>query len=577
MAALWQQLDDVELYMPGQSMTYDKWYSLVQHYTKRLVHISSVSPGEGENQVAQEVLQLLCDDGVESIYAAVGLDPIENDLYQRQNAYAFLRGESPYTIVLLGHIDTVGTQDYGPLEPYALDPDALVAHLDTLIELTPELREDVNVHSGDWMFGRGTADMKSGVAVNIAVMRYLARQASQGELALSIVMLATRDEENESAGVLQAVRFLLRLREQYGLNYIGAINTDYTTSLYPGDPHRYVYTGTIGKLLPSFLIIGRESHVGDPFDGLDANLLAAELIRNLSMSDDLCDSVRGQIAPPPVTLHATDLKSHYDVQLPFAAYFYLNMLTLTSGPDVLLERLCHYAERTLAQLLERIDATERRWLRAGGNAARAEQLQPRSGIVLTYAELYSEAVQRLGGEFVTRELDMEWKRWPAELDKRERCLHLVYRLWTLSGKAGPAVVIYYSPPYYPYVAPSPCVLHDATTALVKAHPEINLMQEEQFPFLSDISYLRIEEDLDLSVLKANMPVWQEADAPPHPGSYTLPLEAIRELDLPFINFGAYGRGAHQRGERVLMSYSFGVLPQLVYELIENVARLVEQK
>jgi arginine utilization protein RocB len=119
------------------------------------------------------------------------------------------------------------------------------------------------------------------------------------------------------------------------------------------------------------------------------------------------------------------------------------------------------------------------------------------------------------------------------------------------------------------------VLHDATTALVKAHPELNLVQEEQFPFLSDISYLRIEEGLDLSVLKANMPVWQEADAPLRPGSYTLPLEAIRELDLPFINFGPYGRGAHQRGERVLMSYSFGVLPQLVCELIENVVSCLE--
>ena len=50
--------------------------------------------------------------------------------------------------------------------------------------------------------------------------------------------------------------------------------------------------GTIGKLLPSFLVVGAESHVGEPFEGLDANLLAAELIADLSMNDALCDVIR---------------------------------------------------------------------------------------------------------------------------------------------------------------------------------------------------------------------------------------------------------------------------------------------
>src|SRR5262249_16220109 len=141
----------------------------------------------------------------------------------------------------------VDTVDYGTLEPYALDPEALAARQDALVAMTPGLREDLEAHPGDWMFGRGAIDMKSGVAANIAVMRKLAQQARESTLPLSIVLLATPDEENESAGVLQAVRFLLRLREQYGLEFAGAINTDYTTSLYPSDPHRYVYTGTIGK------------------------------------------------------------------------------------------------------------------------------------------------------------------------------------------------------------------------------------------------------------------------------------------------------------------------------------------
>ena len=130
----------------------------------------------------------------------------------------------------------------------------------------------------------------------------------------------------------------------------------------------------------------------------------------------------------------------------------------------------------------------------------------------------------------------------------------------------------YAPPYYPHVAATPSALHDAVAAVIAAHPELNLVQQEYFPLLSDLSYLRLDPDIDCSALSANMPVWREPDAPSRPGSYSLPLAAIRELALPVVDFGVYGRGAHQRGERVLMSYSFGVLPQLLYETIELLGR-----
>jgi len=550
------------------------WYDTIRHYTERLVAIRSVSPGVGENRVVGEVLRMLHANGLESVYASSGLDPLPGDPWERHNAFAFLRGLSPRTIVLLGHIDTVDTADYESLEPWALDPAGLAARQNVLAELTPGLAEDHAAFPGDWMFGRGSADMKSGLAVNIAVMRHLAGIARAGRLPLSVVFLATPDEENESAGVLQAVHFLLHLRQQYGLEYLGAINTDTTLALYPGDEHRYIFTGTAGKLLPSFLVIGRASHVGTPFEGIDANLLAAELIRDLSMNDELCDVAGEQITAPPVTLHASDLKDRYDVQLPYMAYFYLNVLTFTSEPGELLERLRLWAGSALERVLQQIDETERRWLLLSGDDTRAEQHRSRSSIVLTYAELLSEVWQRLGPERVQAELATMLENMPGELDARQRCLRLVRHLWTLSGqegnfKYGPAVVIYYSPPYYPHVAATPCLLHKVVGAVAAAHPELNLKVQEYYPFISDISYLRLDPDLDLAALTANIPTWREPDMPAYPGTYSLPLAAIQQLGLPVVDIGPYGRSVHQRDERVLMSYSFGVLPQLICEVIER--------
>ncbi|HEY7340312.1 MAG TPA: M20/M25/M40 family metallo-hydrolase [Ktedonobacterales bacterium] len=546
-----------------------EWYDDVRRYTERLVRVNSVSPSAGEIACAQAILTLLTEDGYADAYTASGLDPVEGDRHQRVNAFTFIKGASQRAIVLLGHFDTVETGDYGPLEPWARDTDELWTRRGDLAAFTPGLAEDLAAYPDNWMLGRGTIDMKSGVAANIAIMRHLAARNRQQPLPLSVVFLATPDEENESAGVLQAVRFLLRLRDEHGLDYLGAINTDYTAARYKGDTHRYIYTGTIGKLLPSFLVVGRESHVGEPFSGVDANLLAAELIGDLSMNPDLCDHVRGQSTPPPVTLHAADLKAHYDVQLPFAAYFYLNVLTFSTTPDQLIDTLRQRATAALARTLARIDDAERAWIAAQGDTSWQPRATPRTGDVLTWQELRAGCGARLGEDAVAAALDDAETRLPDVLDSRERSMRLAHDLWTLSGREGPAIVLYYSPPYYPHIAAGPCELHTAVAEVASSHPDLQLSVEEFYPFISDMSYLQLDTAADLTALTANMPVWRADGAAPRAGDYSLPLEEIAALGLPVVNFGPYGAGAHQRGERLLMSYSFETLPQLLLETIER--------
>ncbi len=558
--------------MKEQKPMPDKWYETIRRSTEQLVAIKSVSPGEEEDGVAKAVVELLGEAGLNEAYTAIGLDAVEADPYRRHNAYAFLKGQHPQAVVLLGHIDTVGTADYGPFEHLALQPRLLAEVPNQLAEIASVLREDLEnpAFQNDWMLGRGVVDMKSGVAVNIAIMRQCAELARQGHLPLSIVLLATVDEENESAGVLQAVRFLLKLREQHGLQYVGVINTDYTGARTPGDPHRYAYTGTIGKLLPTFLVVGAESHVGEPFEGLDANLLAAEIIADLSMNETLCDEVRGQKTPPPVTLHAADLKSNYDVQLPFMAYFYLNVLTLSTTPGELLARLRKQTEAALQRVLDRIEAAEQRWNTNAVAHHRAHQ-------VYTFAELYRLVSQSKGKQQVEETLDDEWNRSLAypdgrARDARERSVQLVQRLWRLSGLSGPAAVLFYSPPYYPHIGAIPCPLQDAVEAIARAHANLQLRVEEYYPFLSDMSYLRGDPEVDISALTQNMPLWSDRGDTRRPGAYSLPLREIQSLNAPFVNLGPYGRAPHQRGERLLMSYSFEVLPQLITEVIEYLAQ-----
>lgn len=543
-----------------------QWYDTVRATTSRLVRIGSVSPSPDEDNVTREVVDILGEDGLAPTYSEIGLDALAGDPYGRHNAYAFLPGATNRTIILLGHIDTVATADYGSMEPYALDTDALIARRVQLQDITPGLEAALGDQPEDWMFGRGTIDMKAGVAANIAVMRALAA-LPQERRPLSAVLLATPDEENESAGVLQAVRFLTALRKRHGLDYVGVVNTDYTTARFVGDTRRYIYTGTIGKLLVTYFVVGREGHAGDPFQGLDVNALVAELIRDLSMNTDLCERVGDRSTPPPVTLHAADLKTHYDVQLPFTAYFHLNALTFQKGPGELLAELRRRAEDAQRRVLDRVATAERQWRAAQGMGTAGASVRAPEGSVITYADLHSEVSARLTADELHAALDEEWSRWPADLDKRERSLHMVERLWTLSGRSGPAVVLYFSPPYYPHVGASPCALHDAARTLVERHPELELTIEEYYPYLSDMSYLRLDPGIDTHALVENMPVWVDPTFPSRVGGYGLPLDDIRSLDAPVINLGPYGGGAHQRSERLLMSYSFATLPRLICEVI----------
>ena len=553
----------------------DAWYDETLRHTVALVRLRSVSPSQQENAVGEAIIhELGADEGgdLAGAYTEVGLEAIPGDPWGRANAFAFVRGRSLQTVTLMGHFDTVDTQDYGALEPWSLDPDGLRERLDTLAAMTPGVREDEEAVPGDWMYGRGAADMKSGVAICITLLRHYARLAREGRLPLSVVMIATPDEENESAGAREAARLLARLRAAHGLTHIGAINTDYVSARYPGDEQRPVYTGSVGKLLPCFFSVGQASHVGEPFAGLDANLIQAELIGEFSMNPAYCETVRGQTTPPPVTLRATDTKTVYNTQLPFTALLYLNLLTMERTPAQALEQMCVGARQALNRTLERTDVAERQWTTLHGAPPSVVRAR-RQGEVVTWAELRAEVAARLGEEALASALAEEWERWPAQYDKRERCARLVERLWTLSERAGPAIVVYFAPPYYPAVPAIASPLLDAVRATLAAHPEQRLVEEEYFPLLADMSYLRLDPQVDAAALRANLPNWRD-DASATPGAYSLPLEAMRALDMPVINIGPYGRSLHQRGERVLMSFSFATAPAIIDETITRLAGLV---
>lgn len=244
---------------------------------------------------------------------------LPGDPHQRSSVLALKRGQGRRTVLLTGHYDVVSTANYGPqLEPLCTDPEAL---LPALLESDPTLAADLA--SGDFLPGRGMLDMKSGLAAGLTVLR-------QYEGPGNLLFAAVPDEEVASHGMRSLARQLPEICAKLGLDIELAINLDAEGDPGDGSRGRAIFWGSVGKLLPVVVFIGRPSHAGAPFDGVNAAFLQAEFVRLVDGNPELGDTHKGAPAPP-VVLYARDTRTHYDVTTPQASYCAVNVLTHTLG------------------------------------------------------------------------------------------------------------------------------------------------------------------------------------------------------------------------------------------------------
>lgn len=585
-----------------------RYYDAVKALTERLVRIDSVSPNvAGENACAAEI---------HSALAEWGLSPGYWELADgRRIVWAMVEGRAlppdagrlP-TVILLGHLDVAGVQDYGAsVDPF--DPQALQDGLLAQYEKNPDTGDEClrDAASGQWMFGRGAFDMKSGVAAQIAVMGALAE--ARDSLPGNVLMVATPDEEVESAGTMAAVERLVELRAARRLNYVGVINSDYTAPREPGDEQRYIYRGTIGKMLCCFYVRGCETHVGEAFRGLDANLIASNLIQETNLNAALCDEADGEITVPPLTQKQRDFKARYDAQTPISALVHCSCLVHSWTPQDVLVRMVALAQRALSR------ANHRRIVQWTAYAARQNSVTPiedLGGRVWTYQQLHEAVAEKLGRAPLERELEerafgyvQKARRLLARLspeerdflidhgqlagiDSRERSLTIVKALVEIASREGvfdprkPAVLVYFAPPYFPPIrGDSDSRLNRAIAAEVDSGRYGEIQFRGFYPYVSDISYVKVDDAVyqSLPTLKKNFPLWRDRDDDVREdlrGEYfTVPFDLIRELDCDVANIGPWGKEAHGKGERVYMPYAFETLPELMHNVILRV--LIDHK
>ncbi|MDY6267665.1 MAG: M20/M25/M40 family metallo-hydrolase [Selenomonadaceae bacterium] len=539
----------------------------MESLTKSLVRIRSVNGTAGEREVAEFILRWLRSFPYFTVYPERAFaQEIPGDALGRENVFAYVHGTkaakdgtSRKAIVWHGHIDTVGTEDFGALEPWAHDPDALLEKL-LASDLPDAVRNDLA--TGDWMPGRGACDMKSGDAVFLVLLKYLSEHtdAFSGTVVLSLNCV----EENEHTGILHGLDVLDELKEREGLDYLFAINNDYICPLYDGDPVRHLYAGAVGKLLPCVYIHGCETHVGQCFEGFDASVAAAEVVRRLNYNTELCDGYRGAYTLPPSVLKLADLKTSYNVQTAQEAWAYFNYFVHAASVTDILEKLQAIVADAMRTVAMRIDDEAAHYAELAHQSLTKSNFQPE---ILSYEELVA-AVREKRAELDDELAAMARKLRAEGRDLREISLTLVRHLVRELHPARPLAVVFFSAPYCPANTLRQDVseeqaLYVKIEQLAQAIGEATGEQfdlQPFFPSLSDSSYLKIDDTpASVAALYRNLP-----------GGKTIspvPTERIRSLSIPAIDFGCYGKDAHKWTERMYKPYTFHVLPQLILKAV----------
>ena len=469
----------------------------------------------------------------------LGQDPLD-----RCVVWGLVKGQGDQTVILMHHHDVVDAFDYGSLKKWAYDPSKLEAALKD-VALSPEVQQDLA--GGNWLFGRGTGDMKGGAAIQLALLEeYAERLDFKG----NILLLSVPDEESLSVGMRGSLRLLIDLKARFKLNYKILINSEPHAK--EQDKIGTFHVGSAGKLLPLIYVRGKKTHIGHIFQGFNPVLLLSEIVLQTELNTDYADPMRGEVPPPPSWSYLRDRKEVYDASIPPSAGGYLSLIHLNRSPIELMQMLQSSCETAFERVIEKIQQSHAAYSRKKN----MEEPGPLWTVnVKTFSDLYRQALDDSGPAF--REAYEPFLSSivtgvkQQRLNMPEATFQLIEMTLDHVKDLSPMAVIALCPPYYPPIHNDdfqslPVSVQNLTDHLIRFaddHWQEAYRKANYIMGLTDLSYAALQNsDNVVPCIGPNMPLWQR--------TYDIPFAEMQELSIPVINIGPWGKDHHKFTERV---------------------------
>lgn len=540
------------------STEYDSLYKFLIEFCKIK---SVVGSPDGENQAAEFLFSKISQlDYFKKNPNNIWLDKLEDDLLNRNNFCAFIEAtnKTKKTIVLIGHIDVVNTDVCGQLSELAFNPEEYTSKLKTL-NLPEHIMSDLN--SGNWLFGRGVSDMKSGLTVLSAIFSELSNNVDN--IDCNYLLLGLADEENNGFGIHQAIKMMEKMKIEKDIDFICCIDSEPTITGEEKDIPR-VYLGTIGCATPFALFIGKESHVGEYFEGVNSSLMASHFNTLVEGDYNTSDEWNGVRYAPLTCLKIQELRNGYSVTLPERSIACYNMLMIKRKATDILNYFKEKAEIAIKNTINQIKSNRNHLYNSGATTLPEINYDYE---VIDYSELLT-IVEKVTGrkhEDISNEIlaDLD-----SSLDSQDRGIYLINKLVDLSGITGIKVVVGFLSPYC-----QSRVNYGKSVGEIAVRKSVDLLKKwyettynkpfavsEIYEGISDMSELGFQEtDMELNAIESNL-VGYKTDI-------KTPFKSMQALDVPVINIGPIGRDAHKMTERVYLPYTFNELPVKIKKFI----------
>lgn len=547
---------------------------------KFLVKVPGISGTPSEAQVADSIADLLMEIPYFNEHEEnVKLIPVKGDPLGRSivTAYMELSPENPDVIILTGHYDVVDVEEYGSLKEQAFDLDEINAKIHQL-PMDEDSRKDLE--SGKWIFGRGTADMKFGHALCLELLRHFdeetkkaAAEGSRPPLNGNLLYVAVCGEETNSEGMLQAVSFFNDFERERNIRYKALLLTEcFLTEDQAGDRNKYIHYGASGKVMPMFFFAGEACHAGEPFLGIDPDLMACEVYRRMHLNPEFCQTSMGETTPPPVCLSFRDMKATYSVSTPLYTASYYNLVTVKLNPEDVMNKLIRIANEAFDASVQFVKDKACEYEKASGITPVMYEPETR---VITFHDLYETACRDTEGGKAA--LDKRIKELADTLiaageEIQTVSVQIVKAVYESVKAKRPAIVVGIIPPYYPdvYIPRDDEDTAELLAACAKIidyageHYGETLKMKNYFMGISDMCYTGLADGMNFDYLFENLVGIGSI--------YQFPENALRRFRVPGIVLGGYGKDFHKHTERLEIHYNFHVLPDLYDKLIRDLLK-----
>lgn len=494
-----------------------------------------------------------------------GLHDIKNDHLGRKSTWALLKGNGKKTIIMIHHTDTVDADDFGKYKEYAYEPYEIERlYKQDNVEMDEVAKNDL--YSGKWLFGRGASDMKGGGSITYSLLE---EYSEDEEFNGNILVLGVPDEENLSAGMRSAIYLLKELKNKYDLEYVLLLNVEPHEKV--KDNNITVYDGSVGKIMPIFMVRGKLAHVGQVYKGFNPINLMSEIVRKTELNPDFIEKAGNTVTPAPTWLYFKDRKDVYDVSLPLTVGGYMSILTLTKSPKDILEQLKEISKEAFNHVIADMKASYEKYkdlsnMSYGGCDWKVN--------VKYYGEIYNEILEEKGESFKNEisnfQRNIEEKIRKNEITRIDGAYELIEKTLEYYNDLSPIVVIALAPPYYPSTNNSMLENVEDINKLIaemdnysRNETGLGIYTQNYFTGISDLSYgLFTRDNENIDYIANNMIFWGDM--------YYIPLDIIRELSMPVLNIGPWGRDLHKYTERVYKKDLLENIPRLIDYVVRNI-------